>query len=659
MRRSGPVALAALATILMTGTGAGAAPAQGAAIEPTAYPTTPPAVVCGSPSLNGPATPPTGAVIVAPGDNSAVDFRLADTTYYFEPGTHTLGTEPYDQIMPGNGSTFIGAPGAVLDGQGLNRYAFTQQATDVTIQYLTITGFVAPRDQGVVNHDSGNDWVVEHNTIRDNDGAGLMAGARNQIRGNCLKDNGQYGLNAYQAGNTITDLTVAGNEFTGNNTDDWENQEPGCGCTGAMKFWAVNGADVTGNWIHGNHGPGVWADTNNNDFLIEGNLIEGNESHAIFYEISYNVVIRDNNIRGNAWAAGAEEAAQGDPFPVGAIYLSETDGEPRIPARTSKVEITGNLLENNWGGITAWANADRFCNSPASTTNDCTLIVGPTNTSQCSAPAINSEPLYTDCRWWTKNVDIHHNTFAFDPAEVNGGCPTQYCGHMGLLSNWGTFPAWSPYMGDVIQQSIVHESNNSWHDNTYTGPWQFKPVDMGNLIPPALWVGAQYGQDAGSTFDGTTPTPPAVVEQDFESGSVSPYAPWYGAGVTHETGSAHGGTGSLLMTTTEAFGSAVQLDNYPGYTGVVAGTSYRVSLWYRESVATMPAVTWNVRWRNESGTVLRTDAMSLSRQTAWTSAAGTYTAPAGATRVDWTFTWNASAAGPAFEIDDLAVRPGT
>ncbi|MBE1592150.1 right-handed parallel beta-helix repeat-containing protein [Nonomuraea angiospora] len=657
MRRTWPVALVALATVVM----GGATPASGESVDRGTASTkaTATAAVCGSSSLNGPTTPPAGAVVVPAGDNSGVNLRQANTTYYFETGTHTLGTDKYAQIMPGNGATFIGAPGAVLDGQRLNLFAFTQQATGVTIRYLTITGFVAPRDQGVVNHDSGDGWVVEHNTIRDNSGAALMAGATNKIRGNCLKDNGQYGLNAYKAGNTITGLVVADNEFTGNNTEDWEHQVPGCGCTGGMKFWAVNGADVTGNWVHGNHGPGVWADTNNNDFLIENNLIEDNDSLAIFYEISYNVVIRNNTIRRNAWASGAERATKGDPFPEAAIYLSEADGEPRLNARTSKIEITGNLLQNNWGGITAWANADRFCNSPASTTGDCTLIVGPTNTSQCSAPAIASEPLYTNCRWWTKNVDVHHNTFAFDPSAVNGGCPTQYCGHMALLSNWGTYPDWSPYKGAVIQQSIVHDSHNSWHDNTYTGPWQFRVTDMGNRIVPGLWVGPQYGQDAGSTFDGGTPVPPAIAEQDFESGStVSPYAPWYGATVAHQTGGAHGGTGSLQMTSAQASGSAVALDNFPGYSGVVAGTSYQVSLWYREAVATMPAVTWNVRWRDESGTVLRTDAISLARKTAWTEAAGTFTAPAGTTRVDWTFVWNASIAGPAFQIDDVAIRPG-
>jgi len=40
----------------------------------------------------------------------------------------------------------LGAPGAILDGRGLNRYAFTQGARHVTIRHLTIRGFVPPAD---------------------------------------------------------------------------------------------------------------------------------------------------------------------------------------------------------------------------------------------------------------------------------------------------------------------------------------------------------------------------------------------------------------------------------------------------------------------------------------------------------------------------------
>lgn len=652
MRRTWPMALVALATVVM----GGATPASGAAVDPATKATTATAAVCGSSSLNGPTAPPAGAVVVPAGDNSGVDLRKANTTYYFETGTHTLEPAQYAQILPGENATFIGAPGAVLDGKGVNQYAFGDTATGVTIRYLTVTGFVAPQEEAVVNHSAADDWVLEHNTFRGNSGAALMAGARNRIRGNCIKDNGQLGLNASQHGDHITGLVVADNEVTGNNTDDWEHQGQGCGCTGGLKFWAVNGADVTGNWVHHNHGPGIWADTNNNDFLIENNLIEDNESIGIFYEISYNAVIRNNILRRNTWKAGAERAAKGDSFPDAAIYLSEADGEPRIPARTGKIEVTGNLLENNWGGITAWANADRFCGSRASTTSDCTLMVGPANTSKCSAPAIKDEPLYTDCRWWTKNLDIHHNTFSFDPSAVDGGCSTQFCGQMSLLSNWGTaHPEWSPYLGEKIEKSIVYESNNSWHDNTYMGPWQFRIYDMGRRVTAAEWVGPQYGQDAGSTFDGRSPETPPITEQNFEDVSTAPYSAWYGSSVAHRTGDAHVGTGSLQLTSTEGSGSAVALDKYPGYSGVIAGKSYRVSLWYREAVATMPTVTWNVRWRDEGGAVLRTDAIPLAQKTVWTEAAGTFAAPVGATRVDWTFVWSAPV-GSAFRIDDVAMR---
>ena len=507
--RAIPLALGAAAILVLAGAVASVAPnsANPPAIVPTAHaapvpPITAPAAVCDSPALTGPASPPAGAVVVPPGSNAGFDFSTPNTTYWFAPGVHTLEAGEYSQIAPGAGATLLGGPGAVLDGNRDNRYAITGHAPNVTIRYLTIRNFMAPRDEGVVNHDSGDGWVVEHNTLTRNRGAALMAGARNRIAGNCLKDNGQYGLNAYQSGNRITGLVVEGNGVTGNNTEDWESKLPGCGCTGGAKFWAVNGADIRNNWIHDNRGTGLWADTNNNDFLIESNLIEGNDGSAIFYEISYNVVIRNNTLRNNTWGTGREFAGERDPFPVGAIYLSEADGDARIPARTAKIEVTGNLLENNWGGVVGWANSDRFCNSTASTTSDCTLIVGPENTSVCSPPAISRQPLYTDCRWWTSNLDIHGNTFRFDPAAVAGGCPVAFCGRMALLTNFGSSPDWSPYQGDTIQRPTVFAAGNRWHDNTYTGPWQFTVPDMSTTVPAAHWTAAPYDQDAGSTFDG-------------------------------------------------------------------------------------------------------------------------------------------------------------
>jgi len=449
-------------------------------------------------------SPPSGAVAVNPAVDSDLTAKTASsppgTTFWLAPGTHSLGTDPFGQVAPKDGDVYLGAPGSVLDGRGVNQAAFTQQAHDVTIRGLTVRGFAAPQDQGVVNHDSGDGWVIEDSTIEDNQGAGLMAGAREVVRRTCLRNNGQYGLNAYQAGDGITGLVVEDSEITGNNTGDWEHKVPGCGCSGGAKFWAVNGADLRRNWVHGNHGAGLWADTDNNDFLVEDNVFEANEAEALFYETSYNLVLRGNVFRGNTVAMGREFAGRGDNFPVATVYLSESGGEPRVPARTSSIEITGNVFQDNWSGITLWENADRFCNSPANTsTGYCTKVA---SSSSCTAGTIATSPAHEDCRWKTQHVDIHGNTFSFDRGRV--GC-TAFCGRMALLSNYGTFPDWSPYKGYAVADAITFAQDNHWHGNSYDGPWSFVVHDTSKSVDAPAWQAEPYGQDACSAFAGGSP----------------------------------------------------------------------------------------------------------------------------------------------------------
>ncbi|MER7176478.1 right-handed parallel beta-helix repeat-containing protein [Streptomyces mesophilus] len=495
----------ALALLAVTGcTGSPDAPAKPGDRAPSTAgsgkPSAAVARVCAKPA-EGPAKAPKGAVTVDPAvvNDLAVKTRNSppNTTFWLGPGTHTLEADRYAQVLPKKGNTYLGAPGAVLDGSGTNQYAFSGSAPDVTLRHLTVQGFVAPHDQGVVNHDSADGWVIEHNTVKDNSGAALMAGARQKVRANCLRDNGQYGLNAYKSGDSITGLVVEGNEITGNNTGDWERRKPGCGCTGGIKFWAVNGADIRGNWVHDNRGTGLWADTNNNDFRIEGNVIEANDGAALIYETSYNAVITNNTIRRNNWIEGRRGADRGDSFPFATLYVSESGGEPRVKARTDRIEISRNVLENNWSGITLWENADRFCNSPANTsTGSCTLLVR--DSDRCAQPAIAKPPLHADCRWKTQRVEIHDNQFVLDPAVVK--CKKAECGRMAVLANYGTYPDWSPYKGDKVAEAITRAQDNRWYDNVYRGPWSFVAHDPSGTLDVKQWQGAEYGQDAGSTF---------------------------------------------------------------------------------------------------------------------------------------------------------------
>ena len=66
-----------------------------------------------------------------------------------------------------------------------------------------------------------------------------------------------------------------------------------------MKFFTSTKGIVTNNWIHDNGNVGLWIDTNNSFFLIQGNVIEKNYAEGIMYEISYNGVIDGNLIQFN------------------------------------------------------------------------------------------------------------------------------------------------------------------------------------------------------------------------------------------------------------------------------------------------------------------------------------------------------------------------
>jgi hypothetical protein len=224
------------------------------------YPTTPPAAICGNSSqLSGPTSAPSGAVTVPAGNNSGVSFNTAGATYWFAPGTHTLGTGQFSQIQPANNSTFVGAPGAIIDGQGKNSYAMVGTATGVTVKYLTFQNFgigsspTTPSsddsDQGVVNHDAGHNWTITNNTVQYSAGAGVFVGTGDKVSYNCLTQNGQYGFSAYEP-NDVSNITLDHNEISFNDTYNWEAKKSGCGCTGGGKFWRTHGASITDNYVH-------------------------------------------------------------------------------------------------------------------------------------------------------------------------------------------------------------------------------------------------------------------------------------------------------------------------------------------------------------------------------------------------------------------------
>ena len=504
----------------------------------TVAPATPPAQICGSSILTNPNGPPSGATIVPAGDNTNVNFAVPGTTYYFLAGTHTLGSSQYGQIIPGSNSTFIGAPGAVLDGQYLNNIAFNGSATNVTIQYLNIQHFGQPPrlingqwqygnlNNFVVYGGAGDSWTIQYNTIANNHGAGVDPGNHGVVSYNCLDSNGQYGFGTYAdttgseiygpGPSPVNNVLVDHNEISNNDTDDWESKVYGCGCTGGFKLWNSQGITITNNWVHDNKSVAMWADTNNFNITMAGNYVANNYGEGVIIEISYNAVIQYNTFVGNAIVGG--QAFLGN-FPQSTIYISESGGEPRVSNTNTPLDISHNNFVDNWGGVVLWESPDRFCdnvptsdpnyNSPA---NLCTKLIA-ASAGDCSAGTINNEPYYSDCRWKSQNVSVHNNTFTFDPAHF----PAAYrncvpaCGVSGVFSHNGSYPSWSPYQAvHAIDDAITFNQNNVWMNNQYTGPWSFKvhdQFDPNTLIDFAAWQSSPYNQDSGSTLNSTYTNP--------------------------------------------------------------------------------------------------------------------------------------------------------
>src|SRR5262249_52886902 len=419
--------------------------------------TSPPIRVCDSAILGGgPAAPPKGAVVIPAGDDSrtvlAHNWTIRPrTTYWFAPGKHTLGTGQVGHSIPAHDDTPIGAAAAILDGQHASRYAFTQTARNVTIRYLTIQNFGKPggnSGQGVVNNGMGHGWRIGHVTVRGNAGAGVMVGSGGVLAYSCLKDNGEYGFVAGGA-----HVTVHRNEIVGNNPDHWETRQARCGRHGGAKVRGADGATVTRNYVHGNLGPGLWADTDNRGFNVARNYFADNQGEGFIYEISYNLRLANNTFVRNALVAGPKLGG----FPDSAVYISESGADSRVPGRYGDtLAITDNTFRDNWGGVVLYENADRRCGSGAnSSTGYCTLVdLSVATVSKCGNPRlIGTKPYYNDCRWKTQNVLVSHNSFTFDPARIGSECtPEKYCGFNGIFSTEGSL---LPYQGGVVEKHIT------------------------------------------------------------------------------------------------------------------------------------------------------------------------------------------------------------
>jgi parallel beta-helix repeat protein len=288
-----------------------------------------------TPTPPGAACATGGAVAIGPRDQAqeVVDAHPAGTTYLVKAGVHRGSF----RVEPKSGDTFCGEPGAVLDGARRLDFAFSGEATGVTLDSLTVQQYWSGFQGGAINpleHASG--WVVRNVSAVRNYWAGLLAADGMRILGGHYNDNGQLGIGGNAATGIVLDgldddpATLDGPELARNRT-----LRADCGYEAGGFKWDKGQVTIRNVHVHDNRCRGLWADGNAHDALIEHNLVEDNQAEGIFYEISQDAVIRNNRIFGNGFGGSGW-------YWAGGVTV----------ASSFNVEVYGNRLSGNYNGIT-------------------------------------------------------------------------------------------------------------------------------------------------------------------------------------------------------------------------------------------------------------------------------------------------------------------
>lgn len=140
----------------------------------------------------------------------------------------------------------------------------------------------------------GSDNIIQNVTVRNTDLTGIQTvGDRNKVRNSILAYNGQAGLIMRGTANEVTGVNASFNNSRKFNKW-WE--------AGGFKFVGNGGLQasrVSGNYVVGNQGDGIWFDWNNKGNFITENVVAYNAGFGIHYEASKEAAIMDNYVYGN------------------------------------------------------------------------------------------------------------------------------------------------------------------------------------------------------------------------------------------------------------------------------------------------------------------------------------------------------------------------
>lgn len=295
----------------------------------------------------------------APGGNGQCNVSVATCTYaedvFFDKqrlqrasstSTVTAGTVYADYST--NTITIADDPRSHLIEQAVAPSLIRATVDDVTVANLVIEQAANPAQVGAIEnrqvtpYKAGTGWRILNNEVRLNHGAGVGFADASTVTGNFIHHQGQLGFSAWGARSVISNNEISFNNTAGYSAE-WE--------AGGSKSWTTERQTLTHNYVHDNAGPGLWADGGNINTTYEYNKIDDNWCAGIQHEISYDAVIRHNEISGNgrrhkgwAWDAG--------------IQIQSSGG-------TRLIDIAYNVVTGNANGITVLDSGGRAMEQPA------------------------------------------------------------------------------------------------------------------------------------------------------------------------------------------------------------------------------------------------------------------------------------------------------
>jgi parallel beta-helix repeat protein len=227
-------------------------------------------------------------VAVVPGDNLAAKVAAAPggTTFCIAAGNYRGG------VLAKSGDRFLGEPGAVIDGQGIDAdgiygYGGSTGQNDVTITGLTVRNVTRYAIK------AGWRWTVENVEITQAGAKGVDVNTGLRLLRSTFHDLGWYAWSG-----SGDDMLFEGNLVERANLtfshpgDNAAVKINGCASCATLD-WSER-VTFRNNVFRDVKGHGIWTDGPVRDVLVEGNTIERSWGVGIFHEIGSTSTIRAN-----------------------------------------------------------------------------------------------------------------------------------------------------------------------------------------------------------------------------------------------------------------------------------------------------------------------------------------------------------------------------